>query len=156
MEKPNLRLGEILVKQGLIREGVLEQALQEQKSTGEFLGRILLRKKYINEDQLADALSLQFGMPRVSLKDRYIDWELVGRFSGALILESRCFPLSREEGRLIFVTVNPLDAVAMRKAQQEAGAEDVAFVLAVESEMDLLLERYRKQVKSRIRNLLDE
>lgn len=53
------RLGEILVERGLVTEGGLERALEEQSRTGELLGRILLARGWLSDDQLAEALAEQ-------------------------------------------------------------------------------------------------
>jgi len=53
------RLGEILVDRGLVTEGGLQRALEEQSRTGELLGQILLQRGWLSEDQLAEALAEQ-------------------------------------------------------------------------------------------------
>ena len=56
-----MRLGELLVKNGLITEELLELALKEQKRTGEMLGEVLLRLGFVSEDELLKLLSRQQG-----------------------------------------------------------------------------------------------
>jgi type IV pilus assembly protein PilB len=49
-----LKLGELLVKKGLISRDVLEEALVEQERTGDLLGRILVQKGLKEEAQTAE------------------------------------------------------------------------------------------------------
>ena len=152
-----VRLGELLIRKGLIDSQQLEEALQKQRSNREFLGTILVEKGYITEEQLLSVLSEQFRMLRFNLtKDYYIDWNLVMKFSTGLIQENKCFPLRQDRRSIIFGITNPLNALGMSKATEEARGEKVEFVLVLESEMQEALERYRYHVNVRIRNMLDE
>ena len=69
-------LGEIFVGKKLITSDQLKMALAEQSLTKEFLGRILLKYKWINEKDLLVTLSEQFNLPLVDLKGQYIDWKI--------------------------------------------------------------------------------
>ena len=150
------KLGEILIEKGWIRSDQVEIALLEQKTTKEFLGSILLRKKYVTEQHLTIALSTQFGIPCATIRGIPIDGELVNRFSTALISEHRCFPIDQDDRHVTFAITNPLDAWAMGKAGEEAKGKNVQFILVPESEMAEVLDRYREQVNMRIRKMLDE
>src|SRR5688500_2249203 len=55
-------LGERLLESGLIRERQLAQALQAQQSTGEQLGRLLVRLGYLKEDDLLRLLCEDAGI----------------------------------------------------------------------------------------------
>ncbi len=153
-----LRLGEILIQKGWITKNQLEEALQDQKASGEFLGALLLRKKYITEEQLVIVLSEQFQMPWISLKNYYVDWDLVMRFSAALISEHKIFPLQQEETSITFAVANPLDAWGIGQAEEEARAKgrSAKFFLGTESDVQDLLQRYRQYVKMRIKTSLEE
>ena len=90
--------GEILVQKGLISPEQLAGALGEQEVTKEFLGVILLRKKWVKEKDLMLALSEHFNMPLVDLKNQYIDWDAVKHFSPSLILDHHYFPFALRAG----------------------------------------------------------
>ncbi len=53
------RLGEILVERGLLTDGGLRRALDEQARTGRLLGEILIERGWISAAELADALAEQ-------------------------------------------------------------------------------------------------
>ena len=53
------KIGDILVKQGAITHAQLTEALHEQRHRAEYLGNILLEKKFITLDELYYALSKQ-------------------------------------------------------------------------------------------------
>ena len=156
MIQPAMRLGDLLIKKGWLSQERLDQALREQKASRKFLGSILVEQRFITERQLVQILSEQFRMPCVSLANCYVDWELVAKFSSSLISEQKCFPLSDDGSCVTFAITNPLDALAMGEAGRQAKNRAVKFVLALQSEMDELLGRYRKEINVRIRHSLDD
>lgn len=63
MENPGQRLiGELLVQQGVVREGEVERALDLQRDVGGRLGSLLMRLGALSEEQLLQALSQQTGL----------------------------------------------------------------------------------------------
>ena len=74
-------LGEILKGAKVITEEQLNRALQEQKSTHERLGKILIKNNYATEEEILNALGKQFGMGVISLKDYKIDENLLDTIS---------------------------------------------------------------------------
>jgi len=56
-----LKLGELLVKKGLISQDALEEALVEQERTGDLLGRVLVQKG-VKEEEIYRALAEQKGL----------------------------------------------------------------------------------------------
>ena len=56
-------LGEILVASCGVAPDAIERALAKQRDEGGLIGEVLVRLKLIDEDQLAQALSLQSEMP---------------------------------------------------------------------------------------------
>ena len=152
MADKDVKLGEILIKKGWLDHRQLEQILAKQKSTREFLGKILLREKAVTEDQLVAALSEQFRIPCACVKNFYVDWNLVMKFPASLILDHKCFPLRRDGMTLVIGITNPLDVWALSAVKDYSAA----LVLVTESEMRELLDRYRQYVNISIRRSLDE
>lgn len=67
------RLGDLLLDANLINLDQLQKALAESKQTGEPLGKILLKRAYLTEDQLGEVLSLQAGTAYVKIGGRDFD-----------------------------------------------------------------------------------
>lgn len=59
-----IRLGDLLVRAGVLDEGKLKAALAQQQRWGGRLGRILVDMSFLSEDLLVKALSKQLGIPR--------------------------------------------------------------------------------------------
>ena len=64
-----LRLGDLLVRDGLIRESDLRTMLAQQKQHGGRLGEHLVRVNLCTEEQIAQALARQMNIPFTDLSD---------------------------------------------------------------------------------------
>ena len=62
-----IRIGDLLVKAGVITDAQLKAALTEQGQWGGKLGDILVRMEFLTEEVLVRALSKQSGIPRADL-----------------------------------------------------------------------------------------
>ena len=153
MPKIQRRLGEVLVGRGLITPEQLEKALAEQKSSKEFLGEILLKHRYLKDKELLVALCEQFNLPAVSLKDSYLDWELVKSFSSELILGYQCFPLKKDERNVTVAITNPLDMRVIQKAEEGARGLKLKLALTTKEDMQEAIGRYKQHLRGNIAKL---
>jgi MSHA biogenesis protein MshE len=73
MARPErIRLGDLLVQQGLITAAQLDQALTAQRASGRKLGRLFIDSGWVNEIQIAQALARQLRAPYVDLARRSV------------------------------------------------------------------------------------
>jgi type IV pilus assembly protein PilB len=70
------RIGEVLLERGVINRKELERALAHQKEHGGQLGQILIQHGAVTEDEVALALTAQYGFPYLPLSKYEIDTEL--------------------------------------------------------------------------------
>ena len=106
------RLGEVLVRQGLISDEQLQQALAAQKATGRKLGRALTDLKLVSEDQIARVVADQLGMEFVDLNNRDLEPAVVKLLPEARARRFRALVVSRRNGGLEVGLVDPSDMVA--------------------------------------------
>ena len=106
-------LGEILVERGLISKEQLQQALSEQKVTGQELGRILVKLGYIGEEALLEILAEQLEIPFVSLNDYEAEEDALHLIPGNLALQYLVFPLFLIGDVLTLAMANPQDVAAI-------------------------------------------
>jgi len=154
MGKSAKQIGEILIEKGFITEAQLHDALLEQKVSDKFLGMILIGRGLITDHDLLEALSEQFNMPLVDIKEQHIDMELARKFSTSLILDHKCFPLKEDDYSVTIAIVNPLNAVAISKIEQEANPRKVNLVLADEKDLLKVIQNYRQYISQSIQRLL--
>jgi hypothetical protein len=109
------RLGDILIKAGLLDELGLQRALNEQQRWGGQLGRYLVELGLITEETLVRALSTQYKVPAVALDPHRMDVK-VGKFIPRDICERNgliCFRADTEKKFLDVAMGDPsnLDAI---------------------------------------------
>ncbi len=133
--QPSQRLGEILIRRGLITPGQLELALQEQRHSREFLGMILTRMEFIQPRVLLATLSEQFKIPHEELPVERVDWSAAKQFPQSILAGINGFPV-RADGESVTVAIaNPLDAWGLSVIENAAGFRKVKPVLVLESEL---------------------
>jgi type IV pilus assembly protein PilB len=154
MAKSAKRIGEILIEKGFITEAQLHDALTEQKLSDKFLGKILVDKGVIADRDLIAALAEQFGMSVVELKEQHIDMELARKFSTSLIIDHKCFPLKEDDYSVTMAIINPLNAVAISKIEDEAHPRKVNLVLVAEEDINKIIQNYRRYISESIQRLL--
>ncbi len=94
MGKPEkIRLGEILLQQGLLTQEQLQTALAEQKRSGRKLGRVFIDSGYLAEDQIGSALARQLQIPFINLKHFNIKPEVATRLPETLARRFRALIL---------------------------------------------------------------
>lgn len=147
MDRRGERLGEILVRRGLINNKQLKDTLKEQQRTKEFLGLILIRRDRIKEKDLLEVLSEQFNIPFISIKYKYIDWDFVRKFSPSLILDYKCFPVRKDDWSMTIAITNPLDVWVLKKAEEETRPFKLKLILVSEEDMKGAIRRYKEYMR---------
>ncbi len=64
-----VRLGDLLIEQGLLTEEQLKLSLAQQKATGRKLGRVFVDSGFVTEEQISQALARQLRVPYIDLKN---------------------------------------------------------------------------------------
>jgi len=130
-----IRLGDLLVQEGVVSEAQLTHALDEQKRLGLKLGRTLIELNFLSEDQLLQFLSQQLNIPYIEIDNHNFDEELVLNLPEALARRYRALVLGQEEGELLVGMADPLDIYAY---DEIARAVNQPMRLAVVRESELL------------------
>ncbi|MCB1886637.1 MAG: type II secretion system ATPase GspE [Rhodocyclaceae bacterium] len=139
--RERLPLGEMLVAAGKLSNRDLEQALAAQSEMRDLLGRILVRLGLLAEVDLAQVLSQQLGVP-LALSAEFPDEALPVRgLSPDYLAQHRLLPLAVDESRLRVAMAIPQDGFLV-KAMRLASGLRIEPVLAVESELEVALQRY--------------
>ncbi len=154
VEQKEEKLGDKLVRLGLITPDQLEIALKEQKRTGELLGEVLLRLGFITEEQLMNVLSERKGIERVELSSYLIEPEVVKLIPKKLAEKYKIIPIAKEDGALVIGMVNPFDFEAIDVVSRFTGIR-VKPVAIKEKEFEETFSKYYGEAKS-IEELIEE
>ena len=115
----NERIGDLLVREGLITKEMLEKALQEQKQNGTRVGYNLVKLGFIQEIELTKTLARQYKMPAVDLSKFEVDPKVAKLVPADLATKNLVLPLKRE-GRTL--------TVAMADPTNFAVIDDLKFI----------------------------
>jgi len=107
-------LGSILEGKFGVPEAKLLEALNLQQTKGGRLGELLIRLRAIEEDQLLQALALQFGLPWLPhLDTAQIEHDWIKKVPIHFARRYRVLPIKAEEDSILVATTDPLETAAL-------------------------------------------
>jgi hypothetical protein len=119
------RLGEVLVGRHLITETQLEEALAETAKSGDLLGRVLLRRRWLFEDELARALSEQLQIPYINIRSSGVDQRMARMVPAEVGLRYAAIPIGVVQGRLRVAFADPCDQTACAEITRHCGDYEI-------------------------------
>lgn len=103
-----LKIGEILVKQGLLRPDQLNQALEEQKkSGGARLSQILISLGFLKDNQILRALEKYYQVPGVEVNNFEIDHSVTSLVSREICDKHTLIPIQKAGNTLVVAFADP-------------------------------------------------
>lgn len=126
-----IKIGDLLVKAGVITDLQLRAALAEQQQWGGKLGDILVRMEFLTEEILVRALSKQTGIPRADLTGDP-DRASLALIPAEVAEEFGLVPIGlKDEGRTIVVAMSdPLNIGVTDHLRSLTGAKKIDSQLA--------------------------
>ncbi len=123
--RTHLRLGDILVKEGLLSDDQLKEAIHLQKTSGKRLGEALVSLKVVTEEQLADVLGRQMGIPYRKFEKGELkqddDPATRNSLSLEVIRKELVLPLAKNKSGLTVAMVDPLDLILIDNLKRMTG-----------------------------------
>jgi type IV pilus assembly protein PilB len=118
-----LKLGEILLEDGLITHEQLMEALQIQKSDDQNrkIGEILVEKGYVDDKQMTEILADIYQLPYVDLSEVLIDESVFQKVPSDMLHRYKVIPINMEDQFIVVATHNPLDVSAFQEIQYACG-----------------------------------
>ncbi|MBW6512726.1 MAG: type IV-A pilus assembly ATPase PilB [Desulfuromonadaceae bacterium] len=141
------RLGELLVRNGLIDEKQLSKGLEEQKLNGGRLGASLIKLGYIKEEELAAFLSRQYGVPSINLSEFEIDPAVISAVPADVSQKYQIIPINRAGSTLIIAMSDPSNIFAIDDIKFMTGY-NVEVVVAPEASIKDAIDKYYDQSAS--------
>lgn len=137
-QNKRIRVGDILVAQQIITPAQLEQALQDQKTTGRKLGKSLVSLGYVDEDTLLTVLSRQLDIPFIKLRHFDFDPEVVRRLPETLARRFRVAVLREEGDGLLVGMADPTDIFVLDELARSLKAPLKPAVVRESELLDIL------------------
>lgn len=149
------KLGELLVEKKYISNEQLERALAEQKSSGNKLGRCLVKLNFISEDRLIEILSAQLEIPAVRLDNLEIDGAVASRLTEDICRHYKIVPLYERDRVLTIAMADPSNLRAIDHIKFKVQM-DVESMMAPEKDINQALDRLYGLAGESLNRLLGE
>lgn len=139
-----MRLGQALVKMGLVTFEQLEEATERQVSCGGRLGSNLLELGYLSEEALAKALSILHEVPYADpARLEKIDPRVLFLVAADFATKNQLLPFERDRSGVYVAMMDPTDPVPLEALRKTLGCE-VRPRVAVELRILYALHRFYK------------
>lgn len=134
------RIGEILIKQGLITEDQLSRAIEAQKKDRGRIGEILINMSFLTEEDMSAALGKQLALPYYSSKDESLlkpepTHDLTKLIPADFAKKNHILPLSRNMNSLTCAVNDPLDLLMIDNLKKISGCE-LNLIIATKTAID--------------------
>jgi type IV pilus assembly protein PilB len=108
------RLGQLLMKAGVITDGQLNDAVEVHKATGSPLGRVLVELGYATQGAILSVMAQQIGIPYIDFAERKPDPAAVAVVPKDLATRYVLMPVGfDEQGRLLVAMADPQNVLAL-------------------------------------------
>ena len=138
------RLGELLVRENLISLQQLQAAQEEQRKSGGRLGYNLTKLGYIEENELTQFLSKQYGVPAINLSEFEIDGEVIRLVPREVAEKHQVIPVNRAGASLIVAMADPSNIFAIDDLKFLTGY-NIEVVVASDGAIRESIEKYYGQ-----------
>ena len=145
VQNNHLRIGEILIKNGVVSNDQIRIALIEQQKRNEHLGRILVRLGFATEAIIRDVLGGALGQKSTDLSSVVPDSEAIKRIPKEMARRYRLLPLTYDKNRnhLSVAMADTFNVVAIDQINALLGGDvEITASLAGEAEIQKAIDQF--------------
>lgn len=135
-------VGQLLIRDGVIKEDELERGLIEQRKERGFLCSHLVRLGFASEEKIFSILSLQIGVPFITIRDMSIDPLMLSRIPANFALACQCLPLKMIDDVFFIAMADPLNTTAVEEIKAYLGVEKLKVFLVGEQDLRENIRKY--------------
>ena len=135
------KLGELLVRENMISLAQLQRAEDDRRETGERLGYTLTKLGFVDETELTQFLSKQYGVPSINLDDFDVTPDVIILVPREVATRHLCVPINRAGGTLIVAMADPSNLTAIDDLKFLTGY-NIEVVVASEVQIRESIDKY--------------
>ncbi|MGW4649833.1 GspE/PulE family protein [Kitasatospora sp. NPDC004289] len=140
-ERTGPRIGELLVRRGLLTPAQTDEALLQQSASGRRLGALLVELGMVDERSLIEALAEQLDLPVADLRQSEPDPEAASRVPEALARSLGVVAVRREGGTLLVAASDPADPRVLDELGRAVAPDRVRLAIAAPSDIRRSIDR---------------
>lgn len=143
MIRQQIRLGDLLIAEGLITQEQLEYALQQQKDSGftKKLGEVLVEEGMVSHKEMALLLSKQLKIDFVDLFGEKIDFNALAKYSISLLTAAKAIPFKEDEDYVYIATSDPLNFDALEALERNIAIKPIKVYLSLTEDITHIFQR---------------
>ena len=144
-QRKKLRLGELLVQQGLITTDQLSIVLAEQRHNNIPMGRLLVRLGFVTESAIRDVMARTIGQESIDLAQVVADPEALKLVPQDFARRNRVLPIAYDpaEQLLTVATTEIFNVVAMDQLRAVLGSQiEIKTQLAAEAQLEDRIDQF--------------
>ena len=144
-QRKKLRLGELLVQQGLITQDQLRIALTEQKTQNMPIGRLLVRLGFVTEAVIRDIMARTIGQESIDLTQVLVDAEALRLVPQEFARRHRLLPIAydADQNLLVVAITEVFNVVALDQLRATLGQNiQLKTVLAGQAQLDEFIDQF--------------
>ena len=138
------RIGEVLLDRGVIDQQELQKALAHQKQHGGLIGTALVQLNIATEEEIALALTAQYGFPYLPLDNYELDDGLMATIPEQVARQYCLIPIDRIGNALTLAMADPSNVQAIEDVELSTKCVVQAFV-STPTDIYKAIDRYYKQ-----------
>ena len=139
------QLGELLLERGIINQAQLEKAQKVQKEKGGLFGQILVMLGFAKEEEIAQALTVQYGFPYLPLECYEINEEAIKLIPENVAMQYNLVAIDRIGDLLTIAMSNPLNYQAVEDIEMLAKCKVQVFVSTMTDINNAIFKYYPKK-----------
>ena len=139
-----LRIGDVLINDGILTPEKLEEALAIQQEKKKRLGEVLIEDGFITDEAMANALSRQLGYDRANMTDVSIPSDLISMFDVDILKKYTAIPYAYDDRNvniILMAMADPMDLLAVDDLSMISNRM-IQPVVATPNEIMLAIDKY--------------
>ena len=139
------QLGDLLLERGIINESQLEKAVKLQKEKGGLIGQIFVTLGFAKEEEIAQALTVQYGFPYLPLECYDINAEAIRLIPENVAIQYNLVAIDKIGDLLTIAMSNPLNYQAIEDIETLTKCKVQVFVSTMTDINNAILKHYAKK-----------
>ncbi|EKD66884.1 MAG: Type II secretion system protein E [uncultured bacterium] len=147
------KLAKLLVETKILTPANLNKLVEEAKSANATLKTVLLDKKILNEERLAELIAKTFGVEYISLKKIQIPKDILLIIPEPLVKKHKIAAFKKTDTELFVAMVDPDDLATIESIKKKTGLVIKSFY-TTPTDIEGIVKLYRQSIKSKFDEII--
>ena len=139
------QLGDLLLERGIIKKEELDKAIKVQRERGGMLGMILVSLGCATEEEIAQAITVQYGFPYLPLSSYDINQSQIELIPENVARQYCLIGVDKIGNTLTIAMANPLNSQAVEDIELMTGCRVQTFVSTMTDINNSIIKYYSKK-----------